>query len=179
MTDAPVESTASRAELQRASCVAVQTWNATPERLLPLLTPLGEKAWAVGWEPEMRWQPADQGAGTLFVTRAPGGGETVWVLETFDVARQRVAYVHVSPGSLVVEIVVTLAPLPENKTRAEVHYTFTALSALGNAHIAQMTEANFEDFMRDWERELNHFLQTGQKLDAPSRRASRPAPQSP
>jgi hypothetical protein len=167
VTDVPVENTTSRAELQRASRVAVQTWNATPERLLPLLTPLGEKAWAVGWEPEMRWLPAGQGAGTLFVTRAPGGGETVWVLETFDVARQRVAYVHVSPGSLVVEIVVTLAPLSENKTRAEVHYTFTALSELGNARIAQMTEAAFEDFMRDWERELNHFLQTGRKLDAP------------
>lgn len=169
MTDAPVESTPSRAELLRASRVAVQTWNATPERLLPLLTPLGEKAWAVGWEPEMRWQPAGgQGAGTLFVTRGPGGGETVWVLETFDVARQRVAYVHVSPGSLVVEIGVTLAPLPENKTRAEVRYTFTALSELGNARIAQVNEADFENFMRDWERELNHFLQTGRKLDAPS-----------
>ena len=169
VTDAPVESTPSRAELLRASRVAVQTWNATPERLLPLLTPLGEKAWAVGWEPEMRWQPAGgQGAGTLFVTRGPGGGETVWVLETFDVARQRVAYVHVSPGSLVVEIGVTLAPLPENKTRAEVRYTFTALSELGNARIAQVNEADFENFMRDWERELNHFLQTGRKLDAPS-----------
>ena len=156
------------AQLRRASRAVVQTWNATPERLLPLLTPLGEKAWAVGWEPEMRWQAPGRGEGTLFVTRSVDGGETVWVLETFDVVGLRVAYVHLSPGSLVVEISVALAPLSESRTRAEVRYTFTALSERGNAWLAER-EADFSDFMRDWERELNHFLQTGQKLDAPSK----------
>lgn len=116
----------------------------------------------------MRWQAAGSGEGTLFVTRSTGVGETVWVLETFDAAHLRVAYVHVSPGSLVVEIVVGLSPLPESKTCAEVRYTFTALSEQGNARIAEMTEAHFANFMRDWERELNHFLQTGRKLGAPS-----------
>jgi hypothetical protein len=168
VTRSRTETTASTPELRRATRVAVQTWNAAPEHVLPLLTPLGEKAWAVGWEPEMRWQAAGSGEGTLFVTRSQGVGETVWVLETFDAAHLRVAYVHVSPGSLVVEIVVALAVLPESRTRAEVRYTFTALSARGNARIAQMTETHFADFMRDWERELNHFLQTGRKLDAPS-----------
>jgi hypothetical protein len=166
--DTAAEATACGPELRRATRVAVQTWNAAPEQVLPLLTPLGEKAWAVGWEPELRWQAAGSGEGTLFVTRSHAGGETVWVLETFDAPHLRVAYVHVTPASLVVEIVVTLAPLAESKTRAHVRYTFTALSEVGNARIAQMTEAHFADFMRDWERELNHFLQTGQKLDAPS-----------
>ena len=168
MTQATTTATTSTPELRRATRVAVQTWNAAPEHVLPLLTPLGEKARAVGWEPEMRWQAAGSGEGTLFVTRSTGVGETVWVLETFDAAHLRVAYVHVSPGSLVVEIVVGLSPLPESKTCAEVRYTFTALSEQGNARIAEMTEAHFANFMRDWERELNHFLQTGRKLGAPS-----------
>ncbi len=163
-----LEDAGSHPELRRACRVAVQTWNAPAERLLRLLTPLGERAWAVGWEPEIRWQAPGRGEGTLFVTRSASGAETVWVLERFDVARLRVAYVHVSPGSLVVEIVVALAPLSESKTRAEVRYTFTALSEQGNARVAQMTEGHFADFMRDWECELNHFLQTGRKLDAPS-----------
>jgi hypothetical protein len=154
------------AELRRLSCAVVQTWNATPERLLPLLTPLGEKAWAVGWEPEVRWQAPGRGEGTLFVTRSPDGEETLWVLESFDVPGLRVAYVHLSPGWLVVEIAVTLSPHGDSRTRAEVRYTFTALSEKGNARLAQR-EAHFADFMRDWERELNHFLRTGQKLDAP------------
>jgi hypothetical protein len=77
-----------------------------------------------------------------------------------------VAYVHVTPGSLVVELTLRLTPLPEERTRADIRYTYTALSEAGNARIAHMTETNFAAFMRDWEREMNHFLQTGRKLDA-------------
>jgi len=157
------------APLDRVTRTGVQTWDAPPERVLPLLTPLGEKAWAVGWEPELRWQAPGTGVGTLFVTRAHGPGETVWVLEAFDAAGGRVAYLHVTPGFLVVELAITLSALPENRTRAQISYTFTALSEAGNTQAARMTETHHAEFMRDWERELNHFLRTGRKLDAPPR----------
>jgi hypothetical protein len=153
--------------LQRSRRAGVQTWEAPVERVLPLLTPLGEKAWAVGWEPEMRWQAPGSGEGTLFVIRSPSGSEAVWVLEAFDSLQGRVAYLHVTPGALVVELSLQLAPLPEGRTRADIRYTYTALSEVGNARIAHMSEAEFGVFMRDWERELNHFLATGRKLDAP------------
>src|SRR5262249_37091234 len=60
----------------RVSHVYLQHLEATPDRVLPLLTPLGERAWAVGWEPEARWEPTGGGPGTLFVTRPPGQPET-------------------------------------------------------------------------------------------------------
>lgn len=161
---APREPAATLGQVTRAG---VQTWEAPPERVLPLLTPLGEKAWAVGWEPEMRWQAPGNGEGTLFVTRSHGPGETVWILQTFDAAHGRVAYVHVSPGFLLVELSLALTPLPGQRTRAEVRYSFTALSEAGSARVAQMTAEHFSAFMRDWERELNHFLKTGTKLAHP------------
>jgi hypothetical protein len=151
--------------LERMTRTATQTWEAPPHVVLPLLTPIGEVAWAVGWTPELRWQAPGSGEGTLFVTRTEGGGETVWVLQTFDVAQLRVAYVHVTPALLVVELGLHLTPLPGGRTQAQVRYTYTALSELGNARIAQKTEAYFAGFMRDWETELNHFLKTGRKLD--------------
>lgn len=152
--------------LQRTTRVGVQTWQAPPERVLPLLTPLGERAWAVGWAPDIRWQAPGNGEGTLFVTRSHGACEVVWVLQTFDAVKGRVAYTHLLPGALVVELSLTLSPLSEGRTRGEVRYTYTALSEAGNARIAEMTEEHFAEFMRDWEHELNHFLQTGRKLDA-------------
>jgi hypothetical protein len=155
------------APLLRVTRLGVQTWNAPPERVLPLLTPLGEKAWAVGWDPELRWQPPGNGEGTLFVTRSHGPGETVWVLHTFDPPGGRVAYSHLSPGFVLVELGLSLAPLGGERTKAEIRYTFTALSEAGNARVAQMTEDHFAAFMRDWEAELNHFLSTGRKLAAP------------
>jgi hypothetical protein len=57
---------------ERVSHVYEQHLDGAPERVLPLLTPLGERAWARGWEPEMRWEPPGGGAGTLFVIRHPG-----------------------------------------------------------------------------------------------------------
>jgi len=154
------------APLERVTRVGVQTWEAPPQRVLPLLTPLGETAWAVGWEPAMRWQAPGNGQGTLFVTRSHGPGETVWILEKFDAAHGRVAYTHVSPGFLLVEIALALAPLPGERTRAEIRYTFTALSAAGNARVAEMTAEHYAAFMRDWEESLNHFLRTGAKRAA-------------
>ncbi|HSP18655.1 MAG TPA: hypothetical protein VLQ79_04020 [Myxococcaceae bacterium] len=58
MTLAPVVTsvlTASAGEsAERVSHVVTQHLVAPPEHILPLLTPLGERAWAAGWEPEMR-----------------------------------------------------------------------------------------------------------------------------
>ena len=56
---------------ERVSHTYEQHLAAPPDRVLPLLTPLGERAWAVGWDPQMRWEPPGGGAGTLFVIRHP------------------------------------------------------------------------------------------------------------
>ena len=152
--------------LNRVTRVGVQTWDAAPEVVLPLLTPRGEMAWGVGWQPDIRYQAPGNGEGTLFVTRLHGGGEAVWVLQTFDAQQGRVAYTHLVPGVLVVELTIALSPLAEGRTRGEVRYSYTALSELGNARVAEMTEEHYAAFMRDWERQLNHFLRTGRKADA-------------
>jgi hypothetical protein len=153
--------------LERATRVGIQTWQAPLERVLPLLTPQGEMAWAEGWEPDIRWQAPGNGEGTLFVIHEQGGRETLWVLTTFDKQNGRVAYSHLLPGVLLVELTITLSPLPEGRTRGEVRYTFTALSERGNARVSEISEEHFAGFTRDWERALNHYLQTGQRLDAP------------
>ena len=41
----------------RVSHSYVQHLRAPMDRVLPLLTPLGERAWASDWEPEVRWEP--------------------------------------------------------------------------------------------------------------------------
>ena len=156
----------SEASLLRATRIGVQTWDASPERVLPLLSPRGEAAWAVGWEPEIRWQASGNGEGTLFVTRTHHDGEALWLLQTFDSMQHRVAYTHLLPGILLVELSIALSPLPDGRTRGEVRYTYTALSERGNTRVAEMTEEHFAAFMRDWESELNHFLRTGRKPDA-------------
>jgi hypothetical protein len=154
-------------ELLRLSRSYVQTLAAPPERVLPLLTPLGERSWAPGWEPELRWQPPHGAVGTLFVIRHPGEPETVWLLDTFDPGAGHVHYLHLTPGSDVTEIDIQLHPGPEKGTRAEVRYTWTALTEAGNAKVRRHTPEEFLHSMQSWERQLNHYLQTGKRLEHP------------
>lgn len=157
---------------ERVSHVYEQHLEAEPGRVLPLLTPLGERAWASGWEPEMRWEPPGGGAGTLFVVPHPGhsaagpGSDTVWLLDTWEPAAGQVHYVHVTPGSDVTEIDIRLRPDGKERTVAAVRYTWTSLGAPGIALVRSKTPEAYLRFMRDWERELNHYLTTGKQLPA-------------
>ena len=96
---------------EQASHVYEQRLEAAPERVLPLLTPLGERAWAAGWDPVLRWEPPGGGAGTLFVIRHPGPGLDPLAPRHVG-ARGRACprYVHVTPGSGVTEIDIQLRP---------------------------------------------------------------------
>jgi polyketide cyclase/dehydrase/lipid transport protein len=141
-----------------------QHLEAAPDRVLPLLTPLGERAWAPGWEPEMRWEPPGGGAGTLFVIRHPGQPDTVWLLDTFEPAAGHVHYLHLTPGSDVTEIDIRLRPDGPGRTVATVRYTWTVLGPDGVAMVRSKTPEAYAQAMRHWELELNHYLTTGEKL---------------
>jgi hypothetical protein len=150
---------------ERVSHVYEQHLAATPDRVLPLLTPLGERAWASGWEPDLRWEPQGGGAGTLFVTRHhTGHPDTVWLLDTWEPGAGHVHYLHVTPGSDVTEIDIRLRPEGKDRTVATVRYTWTALGEPGVALVRSKTPESYRRFMQEWERELNHYLTTGKKL---------------
>ncbi len=156
--------TAPADSLERVSHVYEQHLEAPPDRVLPLLTPLGERAWAPGWEPEMRWEPPGGGAGTLFVVRHPGQPETVWLLDAFEPAAGHVHYVHFTPGSDVTEIDIRLRADGPARTVAAVRYTWTALGPSGVALVRSRTPDEYLRAMRHWELALNHYLTTGERL---------------
>lgn len=150
---------------ERVSHCYEQHLAAPPDRVLPLLTPLGERAWAAGWEPEMRWEPAGGGAGTLFVIHHPGQPATLWLLDTWEPVAGHVHYVHVTPGSDVTEIDIRVRPDGADRSIATVRYTWTALGPPGVALVRSNTPEAYLRSMRHWEMALNQFLTTGQKLD--------------
>ncbi|HZX40359.1 MAG TPA: hypothetical protein VFE93_00890 [Myxococcaceae bacterium] len=151
---------------EQVSHVYEQHLEAAPDRVLPLLTPLGERAWAEGWEPRMRWEPPGGGAGTLFVIEHHGHPPTVWLLDTWEPATGHVHYVHVTPGSDVTEIDIRLRPDGKARSIATVRYTWTALGPPGVSLVRSKTPQAYVLAMREWEQALNHFLTTGKMLRA-------------
>ena len=136
----------------------VQHLVAPPAEVMPFLTPTGERAWAVDWNPTVLL-PAfgPEGEGTVFVTHG-----TWWVCTEFSAPEAgrpaRITYAHFTPGRDVTTVHITLAPEGEGGTLARVRYAWTGLSAEGNAFVEGHTAASFEQGMREWEADLNAAL---------------------
>ncbi len=114
--------------------------DAPPEQAFEMFTPLGERAWAEGWDPEFLHRvDGDACEGSVFVTRADGR-ETIWTTIAHD-PPARAAYSRVTPGLHAVIVEVRLRPADDRGTLADVSYAFTALTPAGNASVAEWMDS--------------------------------------
>ena len=51
-------------------------------------------------------------------------------------------------------------------TSAVIRYTYTGLSIEGNREVERYDQKWFQHKMRSWEAAINHYLQTGKRIDA-------------
>lgn len=130
-----------------------------------LLCPVRELEWLDGWDFRMIYSASgvvEEEA--VFATTLPGEEETMWVVSRHDAALRRVEFVRVTPGSRVCVLRLLVTPVADNRCTVDVSYSYTATSAAGDLFIEGWTEEQFVAFMRFWERAMNHFLATGEKL---------------
>jgi hypothetical protein len=116
----------------------------------PLFSPLGEKAWVPGWEPELIHPPGSQWAeGLMF--RTPGlPNPAIWVVARLE--NHHVRYNRYEMPDLVVSVDVECKSLGERSTAVTVGYSFVSLTAAGDEAVAAMSERRYEQKMRDWKR---------------------------
>lgn len=131
------------------------------EKVFPLFGPVEEARWADGWAPEVLYQGKNM-EGTVFATRAPHPG--FWVLALWDEAGHRVRYAEVVPERYVVQIDIACRAASAAATRCQVTYSYTSLGADGDAFLRQYTSEHHAQRIGQWERALNHYLQTGERL---------------
>ncbi|HEX9987927.1 MAG TPA: hypothetical protein VGE45_05540 [Chloroflexia bacterium] len=144
---------------------ATITLLAPPGKVFPLFEPVGEKAWAAGWEPRFVY-PQDEEAreGAVFKVEAESGPDTIWVISRYDRERHMIEYLTVKYDTRVGRICVEVAGGSEGTSVAKVTYTFTALTEQGNALNGSFTEDHYRHKMHWWEKAINHYLRTGETL---------------
>ena len=137
---------------------------APPSRVFPLFEPIGEKAWAEGWEPQMLF-PADgmPQQGAVFTTSRPPAGESIWTMVAYDRASLHLAYLRVTPDALVAFIDIQCVDMRDDTTRATVTYTLTGLSDAGNEQLAHL-KAHHQQDIAGWEHAINFYLAHGHTL---------------
>jgi hypothetical protein len=116
---------------------------------LSLFTPLGERAWAEGWDPRFPAAADDDGApGTVFQT-AHGPHQATWIVCGREAGRS-IRYARIIPGvSMGLITVVITVPAGRDGWIATVSYDLTALSAAARAELARFA-AGFPGFLRQW-----------------------------
>jgi len=136
-------------------------------KVFPLFEPIGEKAWAPGWEPRVVY-PASGAAqnGTVFLTfNDEGKNETYWTIIEYDAQRHRISYINVIPNYQVRRITVDCREVASDKTDATVSYSYTGTTAPGNDDVTKQTEESYAAKMQHWTHAINHYLETGKQIE--------------
>jgi hypothetical protein len=144
-----------------------QTNLAARERVFPLLCPVREAEWVPGWRYRLIYSESGVAeVGCVFTTPNPDGSETVWQVTGYEPDNFAIKFAWVYPGMVAAQIEIRLNVAGEQRTRAHIQYTYTALSAAGNSEVERYDEAWFREKMLAWESAINQYLQTGRLANA-------------
>lgn len=157
-------------EAKRAVRSYRQTIEAKPEVVFPLLCPVREAEWLDRWNYKMIHSAsglAEEGA--VFSTSNLGEEDTVWVVSRHEPEAGRVEFTRFTPDcrTCLLKLVVTASG--KERSHVDVTYNYTSIGAAGNKFIEGWTEKAFLEAVVFWERSMNHFLKTGEKLPWPAK----------
>jgi len=122
--------------------------NAPVERVFPLFTAEGERAWAPGWEP--RILSGSRERGSAFITSGHNGSTITWIVTDYRPAAGRVSYARLVQDSNIgiVDVTCTTAG---GGTDISVRYTLTAVSEGGQSFVAEFLSArHYTTMIEEW-----------------------------
>ncbi len=145
-----------------------QHLNAPPETVFPLLCPVLELKWAPGWMPEMVIsQSGVVEQDCMFITPPEMPSEpqnSIWIVSKYNPSNWSLEMYKVAPEHTISKLEISLENESDNSTRADISYEITAIGVAGDRFMEEFTEDWYEAFMVDWEKAMNHYLNTGEKI---------------
>jgi predicted GIY-YIG superfamily endonuclease len=130
------------------------------EEVFPLFSPLGEKLWVPGWNPELLHPPGVSWEKGLIFRTQEETGDAIWVVTKLDHSAHEVEYYRVEPERYVAHIRVRCSAIAGQVTRVSASYEFIGLSDKGNSEIAAMTQDSYNEKMKRWAGWIRHLKST-------------------
>ena len=135
----------------------VQTIQAPPVVMFPLLCPEREKEWLPDWDARMIHSRSGVAeAGAVFAT-PHGNGETLWYTVAHESPRH-VRFVRFQPDGVVVDIGIDVSANGEQASTVAIRYRFTATTEAGAEVVRQFTPARWQEMMLRWQSLMNAWL---------------------
>ena len=136
-----------------------------PKKVFPLLCPVREAEYLDGWKYEMISSVSGYAElGCVFSTPHESLKQTIWTVSLYDPKTFIIEYIRVTPNLELVTISIFLKWLGSVQTEALIRYVHTALSTEHDEYLNSEHVHVFKDDMDYWEKALNHYLKTGEKL---------------
>jgi hypothetical protein len=135
--------------------------NGSVERVFPLFSPVGEKGWVPGWDPEILHPIGGIWEKGLIFRTSEKSGTAIWIVSNLDIAAHRVSYHRVEPTRYVARIDVTCDEVSIGVTDVSTVYSFVGLTEEGNDEISVMTATEYQAKMVRWTSWLERCLASG------------------
>lgn len=127
------------------------------DEVFELFTPLGEKKWVEGWDPEILFPPGVSLAeGMVFRTFAQDQ-EEIWVVSHLDVPAHHILYDRVEPKHVAARVEIRCRATGAT-TEVSTSYRYVGLSDAGNRYVATWTDAAYAAKMARWQKLINRHL---------------------
>ena len=160
--------TSSTFSSKRISRAATIVLDAPIGRVFPLFGPIKEKEWSIGWKPQILYPASGNVEEHMVFKTAPHAGhnepEYTWIVSKYQPAQALIEYTVFIPGR-VWWITIQCREEIAGRTTAEITYTYSGLTELGNAIDEKALQVMYARDLKDWEEAISYYLKTGKKLD--------------
>ena len=151
----------------RISRTSVIILNASLKKVFPLFGPIKEKEWAAGWEPQVLYATTDSEEHMVFKTRSHHGQEpdSTWTVSNYRPDQAFIEYTVFAPERIWWITIECSEGKAEETTEAKITYTYTGLTESGNVMNEKALATMYRHDLKDWEAAINHYLETGKRLE--------------
>lgn len=150
---------------QRVSKTAIIQLNGSIEKVFPLFGAFEEKKWADKWDPKLVYPSTERiEEGTVFKTKGHGHNETgfLWIVTKYQPNDHLIQYLVSTENRY---WTITIKCTGSGKlTSAEITYSYTGLNLIGNQINPIAMQSIYMQNLKDWEKSINYYLQTGKTL---------------
>jgi hypothetical protein len=140
-----------------------QLLKATPDRIFPLLCPKREFDWLETWKCDILFTKSGYAeSDCVFRTDVPGDVKETWLIDRYE-KNKTVQFIKFSEQR-VIRYGIILTDNKNSTTAAKWEQTITSLNADGNLFIENFSDSEFEKKIKNLEKQLNYYLETGKML---------------
>lgn len=142
---------------QRVTRSYTQRLVAPSATVFPLLCPVREADWIPGWDPRLVVSASGVAERDCVFVTAGEPADTMWYITRHEPQAGFVEMIRITPDVTACRLTIQLRDTDDG-CEADVTYAHTSLGPRGDAFVASLTEAHYQEFMREWEARLNRFL---------------------